>query len=78
MKVAGLEQYDQANEICDTHMAGLLAAAPEMIFAVPSDPETAICIVEQYDAYTAKRGNGPIAVQRWRHVYLSVVTETSG
>ncbi len=37
MKVAGLEQYDQANETCDTHMAGLLAAAPEMIFAVPSD-----------------------------------------
>ncbi len=40
-------QYDQSIETCESYMDKALAGNPDILFASPSDPETAICMAKQ-------------------------------
>jgi len=47
MEPTALVRYDQSAESCEDAMEEALAGSPDMLFASPSDPETAICMARQ-------------------------------
>ncbi len=77
MEITAIEQYDQEAETCDAHIRTILESGPEMFFAVPSDPESGICMVNAYDAYRKAGGTAEMLFSDGG-TYASIVTETGG
>lgn len=51
MEATAIVEYDQSAEFCEQYMAEALADNPDILFASPSDPATAVCMARYMKAH---------------------------